>query len=310
MTKIIQDDYDENALFGIPAEMPPRRLSPSPPQKKSNNPLAAYFRVPGLTISLPTKGAFLEEGAYEPNMAGEVEVLPMRAQDELLMKSPDALMSGEALVKLLESCVPAIKTPRAISAPDLDVLLLAIRASSYGENMDLDVVCPECKEENTFACHIPAVLQTMKTIPSENPVRLGHSVIAYVRPYNLENATRLSLAVFNETRSIQALEGKGEETLMRARNESAKRLNKVALEQSADCVMKVVVKEGEVTERKHISEFLDNIPRDQSKKIDDKLKELNGMGIDKTLPVQCTHCKHEWSTDVEFDPASFFEQDS
>src|SRR4051794_13716092 len=164
------------------------------------NPLAKYYRIPGLHVKLPTNGAFLPPGSIEFTAAGDIPVLPMAAKDELLLKSPDALMSGYALERLLESCVPAIHTPRLIATQDLDVLLLAIRAATYGDVMTLDATCPQCDTTVEIKCHLPALLATMQKVDPNAAIRLSDEVMAFVRPYNLGNATVLALASFEEAR--------------------------------------------------------------------------------------------------------------
>ena len=47
-------------------------------------------------------------------------------------------------------------------------------------------------------------------------------------------------------------------------------------------------------------------PAAAGKLVEEKLAEINGAGINKKLDVQCTKCDHEWTTEVEFDPTSFF----
>lgn len=298
MTERMLDDYDENDLFGKGAT-----------GQKTTNPLSRYFRVPGLHIKLPTQGAYLPQGALDLTMADELPVYPMRAADELLMRSPDALMSGYAVEKMLESCVPAIKTPRLISTPDLDVLLLAIRAASYGNKMDIEVPCPSCETRNSFECDIPDLLGTVTPLPPDNAVRLSAEVVAYIRPFNLENATKVALAAFNEARAVQAIEENEEisdEMVQKAINESYRRMSELNLHMTADCILKVVTPEAEVTDKSSIAEFVNNIPREWSKKIDEALKRLNSAGVDRRLHVQCSNCNHQWDTEVEFDPASFF----
>ena len=81
--------------------------------------LKKYYRMPGVHIRLPTNGAFMPPGSVEFTMSGDIPVYPMRGADELLLKSPDALMSGYAIEELLKSCVPAIQFPRLVSSPDL-----------------------------------------------------------------------------------------------------------------------------------------------------------------------------------------------
>lgn len=278
----------------------------------TDNPLAAYMRLPGLNVPLPSGGNYLPPGSFEPAEDGTVPVLPMRAADEYLLKNADALLSGLAIQKLLESCVPAIKNPSLISTPDLDVLLLAIRAATYGDMMEVGAVCPKCGTENVFDCHLPSVLATMKPLPEENPVRLSDELIAYVRPYNFKNATQVALVTFQETRKVQAAQMNPESTEEQQTaqmNSSLERITKLQADMLAECVYKVVTPTGAVDDPKFISEFVNNISSAWVSEISDRLGDLNeNYGIDKAVHAVCSNkkCKHEWETSIEFDPASFF----
>jgi hypothetical protein len=302
----LEDEFSEEELF----TPQPRRAAP--PQG-GGNPLAKYFRMPGVHVSLPTKGAFYPRGMVEFTEANEVPVLPMRAADEILMKSPDALMSGYALEKLIESCVPAIKDPKLVSTPDLDVLLLAIRVASFGNKMGVETTCPKCSTENSFDCELPGIISTMTDVPGEIPVRLTSEIIAYLRPFNLHNATHMSLVAFEQTRKLQGIASTAEEsTRIRSINESYDTLTKENVAAAADCVIKVVVPEGTVTDKKSIMEFIIGAPSDYVTKIDEKLREINKLGIDRGIKVACPNeeCKHEWDTEIQFDPTTFFARGS
>jgi hypothetical protein len=60
----------------------------------------------------------------------------MTAKDELMLKTPDALMNGQATVEVIKSCVPSIKNPWHMPSIDIDTILIAIRIATYGENME------------------------------------------------------------------------------------------------------------------------------------------------------------------------------
>jgi hypothetical protein len=303
----LEDEFSEDELF---TPQPPRRAAA--PQG-GGNPLAKYFRMPGVHIALPTKGAFYPPGMIEFTDSHELPVLPMRAADEILMKSPDALMSGYALEKLIESCVPSIKNPKLVSTPDLDVLLLAIRVASYGNKMGVETTCPKCKTENSFDCDLPSIIASMTDVPSEISVRLTSEIVAYLRPFNLKNATKMSLIAFEQTRKLQSLDlGAEEATRIRSINESYDTLTKENVAAAADCVIKVVVPEGAVTDKKSISEFIMGAPSDFINKIDDKLREINALGIDRRIKVKCPNeeCGHDWESEIQFDPTTFFARGS
>lgn len=281
--------------------------------QNKTNPLAAYFRAPGVSLRLPSMGRFQDPDNVRFTATGEINTFPMRAADEMLLKSPDALMTGLAVDQVIKSCVPDVKDPRMLPAPDVDALLLAIRASTYGPRMDVESNCPACGYENTFAFDILSILDTVKPLDEEYPVRLTDEVMVYVRPFNFAGSTQVSTLVFQETRKMQLLErdeSMTPEDRQKQVNDSFQRLNHMNIQLIADCVEKVVVPNQTVTERQYITPYIHNISKEQFAKIEAMLKKINESGIQKTHHVTCTKCNHEWDTTVEFDPASFFGQDS
>lgn len=293
--------------FSAPPEMGVQAEYAQHPYTPPANPLAAYYRAPGISVELPTRGLYMPPGAIGLDMAGEVSVLPMTAADEILLKSPDALMSGYAVEQMLRSCVPGIPNPRLISMPDLDVLLLAVRAASYGNTMDVDVTCPKCKTEGSFSLDIRSVLATAKPLPNEKPIRLSSDVVVYLQPFTLEQSTRAALTTFHEAKAMQGIDELPMEERTRRMNESFRKLTVLSSGLVAACVLKVATPQGIVTDRSHIAEFMRNIKADWTRKIDAGVKELNEMGIDRTIHGSCQSCGHEFSTELQFDPASFFD---
>lgn len=318
--KPVHDEFSEDEMFSSAAtsgpmphppqfRMPQPRMQAPPIAQAAANPLAKYFRQPGLSVKLPTNGAYIPPGGITMSPVGDVEVWPMRAADEILLKSPDALMSGIAIEKLLQSCVPAIHAPRLVSQPDLDVLLLAIRAATYGSKMGVTANCPECGTENSFDVNLPALLQNITAIPSEWPVQVTDEVIVFIRPYNMGNASRVAMAGFEETRRLQALDADPATTTevkTKAMSASIDRLGALNFEVMADCVERIVVPEGEVDQPEIIADFMQNVSRAWVKKIEEAQKEMNGLGMDKKIACTCTKCSHEWKTELEFNPANFF----
>lgn len=276
------------------------------------NPLAKYFRVPGVHVKLPTRGAFLPPGSVTLTMNGEVPVYPMRSADELLLKSPDALMNGFAIEKLLESCVPAITTPRLISSPDLDVILMAIRAATLGEIITMTPTCPQCGEENETRRNLTELMASLTEVDPVNAIRLSDEVVVFVRPHNLENATRLGIAAFEEGRKVQALDVNEATQIERAAQigRSMARLAALNNDTIADCIIKIVVPEGDVADPASIREFIGNISKTWSEKISAMLESINGKGINKHFDVTCAGCGHTWQADIEFNPSTFFDNDS
>jgi hypothetical protein len=314
----MHDDFDEEEMFtknaAIARPVAPMAAPVIPVAPTNPNPLAQYFRAPGLSVKLPTGGRYLPKGAIEFDSQGQVEVFPMRGADEVLLKSPDALMSGLAIERMIGSCVPALKLPALISAPDLDVLLLAIRAATFGNTMQLDIDCPKCGHDNSFDCDLPSILATMTPFPDVLELRLAPEVIVTFKPHTLDEQTRLLISAYEQNRSTQLLDSEDsdlseeeKQNIMRKALKTVEHLQHVSL---SNAIQYITVPGATVTDRKYIIEFLANAANTWLSQIRDKIEEVNMLGLDRSVHAKCTKCEHEWTAQIEFNPATFFAQSS
>ena len=108
---------------------------------ENSNPLNKYFRQPAIYISLPSGNTYPPH-VVEPTQTGELAVMPMTAKDEIKFKTPDALMNGQGVVDVIQSCIPAIKDAWQVRSYDIDTVLIAIRIATYGETMDINFNIP------------------------------------------------------------------------------------------------------------------------------------------------------------------------
>ena len=115
----------------------------------NTNPLKQYFRRPSIYLKLPSGGKYYPEGSIDLPENKEVPVYPMTAIDDITSKTPDALFNGIAVIEIIRSCVPNIKDPWQVPATDVDALLIAIRAATNGNMLDVESSCPSCKEESS-----------------------------------------------------------------------------------------------------------------------------------------------------------------
>ena len=276
------------------------------------NPLTGYFRTVGMHVTLPSGGKFFEPNEIEKSINGEVAILPMTSADEIILKNPDSLLNGHAIEKLLKSCVPGIKDPRNIPMQDMDVLLLAIKACSYGDSLEVTAKCPKCESETTFNMSIRSLIDGSKPLPDNNEARISDDVVAYVKPYDFEAKTILDLAAFEETKLVQYIVT-DEKISVRERlerfNESFDKIAGLNLDLMARCVIKIVIPGHVVTDPLHIREYIRNAPKNDIKKIQNAIKDLSECGVDKRVEATCSNdkCGHVWDTDLVFDPSHFFD---
>jgi hypothetical protein len=277
------------------------------------NPLAQYYRKPGTYIELPSGGRFYK---ITPKLSDtkELAVYPMTAKDELALKNPDALLNGEALKQVIASVCPDIVDVTEIPAPDIDAILVAMRMTSYGDDMELDV-SHGCEESNGKSQRVTvglgSVLSTLKAIPeSLGTVSLANGVVVQLKPYSLDAQSRLLRVQFNTMRQLQGAEANENSTIEQKADIANKGYDQlVALSQDilAQSILLVRLPDGiEVTNFNHIHEWVKNLDRASNERLDEEIKSFGKYGITRTLEVTCDHCNNKFTTDMLFDPTSFF----
>ena len=276
---------------------------------QSGNPLAAYMRTPQIYIKLPSGGKYYPEGTLEIPDSGELAVLPMSTRDELIIKTPDALINGQSTVDVIEHCIPGIKDAWQIPLIDLDYLLISIRIASYGENMEFTSKCPKCEEFNEYEIDLRIFLDQKIDIDAyEDSIEYKDLKLKF-RPQNYRTLNMNNQEVFEQQRMFNVLNDStlDSEEKEKRYNEVFKRLTEINVKQIGSMIDYIELPTGErVDNRKFIDEFVENSDR----KVFDALEKHSqriAQGIpEKTLPANCPDCQHSYTTPFTFDYANFF----
>lgn len=107
------------------------------------NPLMDFARKFECSVKLPSNGCWYNDDIAF-NAIGEVNIKPMLPLDEMMIVNPETLISGDAIIKTIESCCPDVKNPSQLYYPDVNVLLLGIKKASYGDEFKQSAICPNC----------------------------------------------------------------------------------------------------------------------------------------------------------------------
>lgn len=276
----------------------------------SNNPLITAYKTPSLYVSLPSNGNFYTE---KPKLSvdGELAIYPMTAKDEIISKTPDALFNGEATIALLESCCPDITNPRSTPVNDLLVLLLAIRQASYGDDLDVDIKCPECDHLNMLSVNINNLLSTVGHNTIEDTLTIttnNNEFIMKLKPYNIEDRTLLQLQQIKQEKMIQSLTDINLSDYERNQKfgETFVEITKLTIDLLSNCIVSVTIDDNEVTDRNTINEWLQTITKDDYDELRRHIEKMSESGINNKFNATCQNCNHEWKTDIELDMANFF----
>lgn len=271
-----------------------------------DNPLKQYFRRPAVYLKLPSGGKTYKPEEVNIPHTGELPVYPMTALDEITAKTPDALFNGTAVVELIKSCIPDIKDPWVINSADLDAILIAIKAASGSNNLELTSVCPSCKNEGTYGLNLVNVLATMKMGDYDTELVANELAIKF-RPLNYKEINDASVHQFEVQKIFAAIE-KMEDVI--EKNKIAEK----ALRDVTDVTMKILAQTIEyiktpntiVDNTDYIYDFLKNCDRDLYVTIRDYNAKLKAATELKPLDIKCVECSNEYKQQFTLNISDFF----
>ncbi len=275
----------------------------------SQNPLSQYFRQFKTYIKLPSQNYYYPAGVVELNDAGELGILAMTAQDEILLQNPDALLNGEAVLEIIKSCVPAVKKPNQLLSNDINALVTAIRHATYQQDVELKSNCPKCKAENTFGIDLGLALENMTLLEPEYSVTTRSGLTVKVKSYGFGDLMKAIRARFEMQKIQTSVESDNltEEQKIQAFGRSFKEIATIKFEVLASSIVSVSNQDQSmvVTNTQHIKEFLANVEKSDVDLISDLIDEINQIGVERTFQASCQKCQHVWRHDIEFNPTNF-----
>ena len=283
-------------------------------QQQQANPLSKYFRQPKLFASLPSNGKFYPAGALETTETGEYPIYSMTAKDELTMKTPDALLNGQATVELIKSCVPNIKDPWNLPSIDLDALLIAIRLATYGETMTLQVKTPVTGEEKEMSVNLRDILDNFANIEFEDVVQSGEMTV-YLRPLTYQEFTKSALKTFEQQRIFNIVNDEqiSDEDKLQAFTNSFAKLTDLTVDMMANHISAIEIGDTRVDNKQHIDEFMKNADKSFYSVIQEHLDSQKIKFTIQPLVASATPEEIEqgvpatYEVPVTFDQSNFFE---
>jgi hypothetical protein len=285
-------------------------MNPSKP-----NPLTAFMRQPKIYITLPSQGKYWTPDSLEISDTGEYPVYSMTARDELLLKIPDALMNGQAVVEVIQNCMPNVKDAWGCPTLDLDVILIAIRIATYGESMTTPVTFGSDLELE-YQIDLRVVKdQLINQISWDPAIVIGPELTVFVRPLIYREFSESAIKSF-ETEKILGIvnnDSLTDDEKLKLFKESFNRLTQITLDNAARGIYQIDSANGSTSDPQHISEFMNNIDKGMFNKIQAHLDQLREQNSVKPMTVAITDEMREKgftgdtvSVPITFDAASFF----
>lgn len=275
---------------------------------QSANPLKQYFRQPAIYLRLPTGGKYWPSGSIELTHNGEFPVYPMTAIDEITYRTPDALFNGQAVVSVIQSCIPNVKDAWQAPTADVNSMLVAIRLASYGHELEINSTCPSCETAEDYAIDLRNVLDQLKLPDFESTMHYGDLEIAFA-PISYQNQNLSSQSQFEEQRRVRSITESDlpEEEKLKHLNDSMRRITELTVDALKWSIAGIRTPSAIVSETEYIQEFLLNCDRKLFNLIRDHVINLRQVSELKPLDIVCDNCKHQYKQNLTLDMTSFFE---
>jgi hypothetical protein len=272
------------------------------------NPFLNYFRQPAIYLILPSNGRWWPPGSIELSNNNEVAIYPMSTRDEILLRTPDALMNGQGIVDVIQSCCPAVKNAWHMPAIDTDAMLIAIRIASYGPNMDFESKCTHCGHNNQHSIDLGAVLSRITCSDYAEEARYKDLKIKF-RPLNYQNINKNNMSEYSEQKIISLLNDSTITPEARQTEITAliKRIHQLSIDTCVNSTDYIELSDGtQVDNLDYIREFYSNSSADLIKLMQDNITKFSELSRLQPHTLQCESCTETYQATVSFDYSNFF----
>jgi len=271
------------------------------------NPLQRYYRQPKIYISLPSKGLYYDEGAFHGDY-NNVPIFGMNGMDEIMYKTPDALFTGEATTKVIESCCPFIKDASRMPTLDVDSIVTAIRIATFGEMLTVNHSCPNCANEDSFEIDLKVFLDYFSSLTFDNKIQVGELLVT-LKPLSYQELTEVNIENFKLQKMLRQVQDMpSEEDQQKQVDLVYKNLADIQTQLFIKSIESVQIPEGVVDQVDFISDWVKNSDRLLYEKIKEKLESNKNKWQTPPQPVKCSACGTEDTISVNLDQSNFFVQ--
>jgi len=255
---------------------------------------------------LPSQGIYSKPGT----IAGDVNAIPvygMTGMDEIIMKTPDALLTGESNIRVIESCCPSIKNAKELSVIDTDLIFTAIRIATFGSNMEVEKTCKHCGELSDYTVDLNRLVEHFSNVKFANELVLDDLVIK-MQPLTYEQSNDFGMRNFQlQQKFSQAQQLEDEKEQQRILNSLFDELGRMQNELYSLSIESVQTAKINVTERAYIDEWLANCDRSVFARIKDQFEKNRDLLMIPTFTLECSNCHEANDITITMDQTTFFE---
>jgi hypothetical protein len=258
---------------------------------ESSNPLLAALKLPGRIFQLPSRGLFYKDGELEADVKnGEIHVRPMSALDEITMKNPDQLFSGDGIDTVIKHCVSGINNPRLLLSKDVDALTMFLRVVTYGPSYEF-MARHNCEggKDHSYVADVEQLISAMNLID----------------PTTVEDLFSLTTASGQKV-SIKPNRYQHMLDLIKANDANAKPTLKDEHENIMAMLLGVIDCIDNIRDPKLIAEWIKAAPVSYINRLGEKINSTSEWGPNLKWTCKCRDCQKDFEIELPINPVSFF----
>jgi len=256
------------------------------------NPLLEKIKIPGESFKLPSSGVFYKDGELASHIKnGEIHIYPMTTIDEIVIKSPDKLMNGDAIKEVFSRCVPDIMKPGQLFTQDIDFILACLRKVSFGSEISMSYThsCEDAKE-HSYSILIDDFLKRTTSVDNivfnnSFELKLDNGQVVKLSPLRYDEFIEQSRAQLNKDNMA-----------------TAESLRDHIVKTTSDVINSV----DNINDKTMIREWLTALPVLYLKQIFKGLEQCSKWGVIFEETVKCKDCQEEIIMQLPLNPLSFF----
>lgn len=231
--------------------------------------------IPVDAVPLPSKGKVYQMGHPLCN-AEAVEYRAMTAREEDILMSQALIKRGTVITELIKSCLinKDIEVQSLLSG-DRNALMIAIRASGYGNIYEPTYQCPNCEFKNELSIDLNELPIKPLTIEPVNPN---------------QNAFGFKLPVSKKTVTFKFLNGKEEEEIV-ADMETRKKKGLLNSNLITGRLLRSIVAIDGNDNKGLISRFVQYMPARDSLVLREYIDQ-HEPGVNMKIDFKCQNCDH------------------
>jgi hypothetical protein len=269
------------------------------------NPLQNYFRQPKIFIDLPSKGIYNRVGTID-GPADRLPVYGMTGMDEIIAKTPDALLSGESSVKIIQSCCPSIKDGWDISTLDSELIFAAIKIATFGNDMTIGHVCKACGEINEYTVDLSTIIDHFMSCKYDNKIVIRDLIIK-TKPFSYKQFTDFNIKNFELRQKLSQVENlESKEEQQESINALWIELAEIQRDSYVASIDSVQTTDMTVSERGYILEWIENCDKEITDAIKKQIENTKQKWNIPPMSVQC-ECGKDALLNIDLDYSNFFD---